>query len=859
MRRKKMRRRKLTKKKRIAAVGVVAAVLVIGGTTIFVVRGRGRVQAMTPAQAMSTTVSTGSISTTVVGTGTLQNDTANAVKIPDGLTIDEVLVESGDTVKEGDVLAIVNQASVLSALSDVRDQLDDLDEEINDAKGDKESSTVKTYISGRVKVIYAVEGDDVSDVMNENGALLLLSIDGKMAVTLEGVSGVSTGDTVTVVLDDDSTTEGTVESVTDDTCVVTISDEDAAVDEKVTVKDSDDKKLGKGRLYVHQPIEITGTGGTVSSISVSVNDEVSADSTLMKLTNVPDSAEYQQLLASRSDLAETLKMLTQLASDNTIKAEYDGIIASVNVTAESSGTTGTSSGQGAMNLSSTKKETAVLTNASATSKEPSFVYASDTTKTTEETSKVTSITDMEELIKELAVTAPATDGVPTTQIKETDAYTGTIQWTPSSGTFAEKTSYTAVIELKAKTGYQFVIPAGTQIQWPDAQTTSWEIKEQCEENTLKFTVTFPETAAKETETNGSENGGAAANGAGANKAETNGTETNGTEGTGVNGTGTAGTEGAGTNGTGTNSAGVDGAGQTGTSGQETNGAGGTVSGSTVAGQTATGGTVTGQTAAGGTVTGGTASGSATGGTSGSVSGSLSASASGSTAGTASTTSQTTGTSSDSTDSSMVTAFTICQSENMKLTVNIDELDILSIQEGQKVTVTLDALEGEEFEGEITKINYTASNNGGVTKYTAEVTIPKTDSMLAGMNASATIITESVEDVLTIPADALQEHGNSTYVYTEEDSDGNLSGEVEVETGLSDGNTVEIISGLEEDETIYYNRVISEDASSSSSLEDMMQNFGGMGGGMGGGDMGGKGGMGGGDMGGGNMGGGPGGQ
>jgi multidrug efflux pump subunit AcrA (membrane-fusion protein) len=208
---------------------------------------------------------------------------------------------------------------------------------------------------------------------------------------------------------------------------------------------------------------------------------------------------------------------------------------------------------------------------------------------------------------------------------------------------------------------------------------------------------------------------------------------------------------------------------------------------------------------------------------------------------------------------MVTAFTISQSENMKLTISIDELDILSIQEGQKVTVTLDALEGEEFEGEITKINYTASNNGGVTKYTAEVTIPKTDSMLSGMNASATIITESVEDVLTIPADALQEHGNSTYVYTEEDSDGNLSGEVEVETGLSDGNTVEIISGLEEDETIYYNRVISED-SSSSSLEDMMQNFGGMGGGdMGGGDMGGKGGMGGGDMGGGNMGGGPGGQ
>lgn len=47
--------------------------------------------------------------------------------------------------------------------------------------------------------------------------------------------------------------------------------------------------------------------------------------------------------------------------------------------------------------------------------------------------------------------------------------------------------------------------------------------------------------------------------------------------------------------------------------------------------------------------------------------------------------------------------------------------------------------------------------------------------------------EQKEDVVTIPVNALQEQGSSTFVYTQKDEDGNLSGEVEVSTGLSDGD------------------------------------------------------------------------
>ncbi|MCD7843999.1 MAG: hypothetical protein LUG17_05190, partial [Clostridiales bacterium] len=64
-------------------------------------------------------------------------------------------------------------------------------------------------------------------------------------------------------------------------------------------------------------------------------------------------------------------------------------------------------------------------------------------------------------------------------------------------------------------------------------------------------------------------------------------------------------------------------------------------------------------------------------------------------------------------------------------------------------------------------------------------------------------------------------------YTEADEDGNLSGEVEVETGMSSCSQVEITSGLSEGETVYYKVTESDATSDETSMSDM---FGGMGGG-----------------------------
>ena len=192
----------------------------------------------------------------------------------------------------------------------------------------------------------------------------------------------------------------------------------------------------------------------------------------------------------------------------------------------------------------------------------------------------------------------------------------------------------------------------------------------------------------------------------------------------------------------------------------------------------------------------------------SVSGGTSGYGSSSVSGSAVTVSSSTSGSSDTneTNANMVTAFTISPDESMMISISVDELDILSVAEGQSADVTFDALENQTFTGTITGISNTANVNGGVAKYTVDIEVPKDENMRVGMNASATIKVEDKQDILLLPSIALQERGDSVFVYTEQAEDGTLSGEVEVETGLSDGTNVEIVNGLSEGDTVYYTRV-----------------------------------------------------
>lgn len=150
------------------------------------------------------------------------------------------------------------------------------------------------------------------------------------------------------------------------------------------------------------------------------------------------------------------------------------------------------------------------------------------------------------------------------------------------------------------------------------------------------------------------------------------------------------------------------------------------------------------------------------------------------------------------------AVTYYPPESMKLNIQIDELDILSIHEGQQATIVFDAIPDREFSATISTIGKNGVVVNGAAKYDAELIMDKVDEMRAGMNATATIVTQENNNALLVPVAALQEEGDRIYVYTAVDEETKqLTGEREVTTGLSDGDQVEITSGLNEGEDVYY--------------------------------------------------------
>ena len=287
-------------------------------------------------EVLSAQVTVGNISTTVSGSGTLEAVDVESYKVPSSVEIVDYYVEAGDRVEKGDLIATVTNASLLTAMSDMQNQLDDLDDEIADASGDKVSDTISASTSGRVKVIYAAAGEDVATVVYDHGALMLLSLDGYMAVDVES-DALSAGTAVSVTLSDGTVVSGTVEKNVNNVATILVTDNGTAYADAVTVHDGNGTTYGTGNLYIHSQMMITGYAGTVSTVSVSENATVSAGSTLLTLTDTETSASYDALLKERAELEEQLNQLVRIYKEGGVCATITGVVDSVESTEEGDG------------------------------------------------------------------------------------------------------------------------------------------------------------------------------------------------------------------------------------------------------------------------------------------------------------------------------------------------------------------------------------------------------------------------------------------------------------------------------------------------------------------------------------------
>ncbi len=156
-------------------------------------------------------------------------------------------------------------------------------------------------------------------------------------------------------------------------------------------------------------------------------------------------------------------------------------------------------------------------------------------------------------------------------------------------------------------------------------------------------------------------------------------------------------------------------------------------------------------------------------------------------------------------------FTIAQDlTDMRVIADIDEADIGGVQEGQRVSFTVDAFPDDHFEGKVTQVRQQATTSSNVVTYEVVISAPNNDLKLKpGLTANVTIYTMEKNNVLAIPSKALRFTPNEALL-----SDGQTIEDVEapakvwtlkdnvfkahvVEPGTSNGMLTEVLSGLSE--------------------------------------------------------------
>lgn len=135
---------------------------------------------------------------------------------------------------------------------------------------------------------------------------------------------------------------------------------------------------------------------------------------------------------------------------------------------------------------------------------------------------------------------------------------------------------------------------------------------------------------------------------------------------------------------------------------------------------------------------------------------------------------------------------------------VDETDIAKVKLGQEVEVVVDAYPGEQFPGVVDRIGQQSTVTNNVTTYEVFIHLSGQlpDSIKSGMSASVAYIVMKKDNILTLPSWLTEGRRNTSFqVQIKNGSQKLISKEIQI--GESNGELVEVLSGLELNEVVYY--------------------------------------------------------
>jgi HlyD family secretion protein len=145
------------------------------------------------------------------------------------------------------------------------------------------------------------------------------------------------------------------------------------------------------------------------------------------------------------------------------------------------------------------------------------------------------------------------------------------------------------------------------------------------------------------------------------------------------------------------------------------------------------------------------------------------------------------------------AITLVDTNNLRLDVNVDEVDVAKLSIGQTASVTFDALSGTSVEAKVVAISPEATVSSGVVTYKASLTLDKAQGLMVGMSGTAKIITSQRNNVLLVPTKTIKTQGQNKLVELVV-----AAGKTEtrpVRVGMADDQSTEVVSGLQEGDIV----------------------------------------------------------
>ncbi len=143
--------------------------------------------------------------------------------------------------------------------------------------------------------------------------------------------------------------------------------------------------------------------------------------------------------------------------------------------------------------------------------------------------------------------------------------------------------------------------------------------------------------------------------------------------------------------------------------------------------------------------------------------------------------------------------TVSDLDRLAVTVNLSEFDVAQVRPGLEAVVSVDALGGEEFEGEVLYAAPTGVETNGVVTFPVQVRLTDMEGLRPGMNVSVQIDVAQKDDALLVPLEAVSEEEDEPTVTVL-----NEAGETSTRTvqlGLRNNESAEILEGLREGERV----------------------------------------------------------